>query len=71
MIIVDRIEGAFAVCEMDDKSMQNIALSELPAGIKEGDVLAISDDGELAIDVEETARRRSKIKKMQNSIWDK
>lgn len=41
MIIVDRIEGAFAVCEMDDKSMQNIALSELPVGVKEGDVLAV------------------------------
>ncbi len=68
---VDRIEGNYVICEDGEKKMFAIELSEVPKGVKEGDVLAISDDGELAIDVEETARRRSKIKKMQNSIWDK
>lgn len=68
MIIVDRIEGAFAVCEMDDKSMQNIALSELPAGIKEGDVLAV-DNGTYLIDAKQTKERTERIAQKMNRLF--
>lgn len=68
MIIVDRIEGAFAVCEMDDKSMQNIALSELPAGIKEGDALAV-DNGTYVIDVKQTKERSERIAQKMNRLF--
>lgn len=68
MIIVDRIEGAFAVCEMDDKSMQNIALSELPAGIKEGDVLAV-DNGTYLIDTKQTKERTERIAQKMNRLF--
>lgn len=68
MIIVDRIEGAFAVCEMDDKSMQNIALSELPAGIKEGDVLAV-DNGTYVIDAKQTRERSERIAQKMNRLF--
>ncbi|MEE1421666.1 MAG: DUF3006 domain-containing protein [Eggerthellaceae bacterium] len=68
MIIVDRIEGAFAVCEMDDKSMQNIALSELPAGIKEGDVLAV-DNGTYVIDAKQTKERSERIAQKMNRLF--
>ncbi len=68
MIIVDRIEGAFAVCEMDDKSMQNIALSELPAGIKEGDALAV-DNGTYVIDAKQTKERSERIAQKMNRLF--
>lgn len=68
MIIVDRIEGTFAVCEMDDKSMQNIALSELPAGIKEGDVLAV-DNGTYLIDTKQTKERTERIAQKMNRLF--
>lgn len=68
MIIVDRIEGAFAVCEMDDKSMQNIALSELPAGIKEGDVIAV-DNGTYVIDAKQTKERSERIAQKMNRLF--
>lgn len=67
---VDRLEGTYVICEDADKKMFAIETSEAPKGVKEGDVLAISDEGELTIDVQETARRRSKIKKMQDSVWE-
>lgn len=68
MIIVDRIEGAFAVCEMDDKSMQNIALAELPVGVKEGDVLAV-ENGAYVIDVKQTKERSERIAQKMNRLF--
>lgn len=68
MIIVDRIEGAFAVCEMDDKSMQNIALTELPVGVKEGDVLAV-ENGAYVIDVKQTKERSERIAQKMNRLF--
>lgn len=68
MIIVDRIEGALAVCEMDDKSMQNIALSELPVGVKEGDVLAV-ENGTYVIDAKQTKERSERIAQKMNRLF--
>lgn len=68
MIIVDRIEGAFAVCEMDDNSMQNIALTELPAGVKEGDVIAM-DNGTYVIDAKQTKERSERIAQKMNRLF--
>lgn len=42
--IVDRIEGSFAVCEAEDKTMLNVPLADLPEGAAEGDCLV--KDGE-------------------------
>lgn len=68
MIIVDRLEGAYAVCEMDDNSMQNIALTELPARVKEGDVLAV-ENGAYVIDGEQTAKRSERIAQKMNRLF--
>lgn len=68
MIIVDRIEGAFAVCEMDDKSMQNIALLELPVGVKEGDVLAV-ENGAYVIDAKQTKECTERIAQKMNRLF--
>jgi len=42
-IIIDRIEGAFAVAELPDMSTINVPLALLP-GAKEGDVYLIEKD---------------------------
>ena len=67
---VDRLEGNFVICQDDEKKMYAIETGEAPRGVKEGDILAIDEDGKIAIDADETARRRSKIKKLQDSVWE-
>lgn len=60
MLIVDRIEGNFAVIESGEE-MINIPLSEFPANVKEGDVVR------LVIDSNETLSRKKRIdEKMKN-----
>lgn len=38
-IIVDRVEGAFAVCEKEDRTMMEIAVSEFEEMPRDGDVV--------------------------------
>lgn len=40
-LIVDRIEGNFAVCETEMRNMVDLSLDILPHNIKEGNVLDI------------------------------
>ena len=47
---IDRFEGKFAICEDSEEKFYAIETSELPEGAKEGDVLRITDEGELLID---------------------
>ncbi len=42
-LIVDRIEGEFAVCECPDQTMRNIPLEEFEQEPKEGDVVEYKD----------------------------
>ena len=66
-ITIDRFDGIYAICEDKDKAFFAIETSELPQGAKAGDVLKITDDGALSIDVEETERRRA-IESIRNVI---
>ena len=68
-IIVDRIEGEYAICELEDGSMKDIALSELPSETKEGSVLIFSD-GEYIIDFKTQEELKTEILALQNSIFD-
>lgn len=56
-VIIDRIEGDTAVCELPGREMRRIPLSRLPEGAREGDCLRAVGEG-YVIDREETARRR-------------
>jgi hypothetical protein len=68
MVVVDRFEGNFAVCEGSDRTMMNIPRSKLPEGVKEGDVLDITDSG-ITLNQSETTKRRAYIKKLMNGLW--
>lgn len=69
MLIIDRFEGEFAVCEDEDRNTHNIERSKLPCSAKEGDVLLLKGDCYI-IDRKETERRKSRIKKLMDSLWD-
>ena len=67
-ITIDRFDGIYAICEDKDKVCFAIELSELPKGAKSGDVLLITDEGTLEIDVEETERRRQRVLEKQKKV---
>ena len=68
-LIIDRFEGSYAICEDNDQKFFAIEISELPQGAKEGDVLDVDDaEGTLSINVEATAQKRSKLKKLQDKL---
>jgi len=67
ILIVDRIESNFAICERSDKSFTQIPLSQLPPGVREGDCLC-QEGGRYIIDTEETARRRAALNALFNRL---
>lgn len=70
-LIIDRIEGNFAVCEREDRAMQDIDRSKIPVEAKEGDVLRIDEKTDtITIDREETARRKEALKKQMDNLWN-
>ena len=44
-MIIDRIEGNFAVCELENREMVNIEISKLPKDIYEGAVISENENG--------------------------
>ncbi len=68
-IVIDRVEGEYAVCELEDGSMTDIHLSILPADIKAGNVLFFAD-GKYIVDIKAQEERRAKIIALQDSIFD-
>lgn len=67
-LIVDRIEGRFAVCELADKTITDIKLDILPGEVAEGDVLTF-DGKDYTIDTDETNNRRKRIEKMMDDLF--
>ncbi|MGE4284350.1 MAG: DUF3006 domain-containing protein [Clostridia bacterium] len=66
--IVDRFEGDFAIIELDDGQIQQIARSLLPPCAREGDVLDIVD-GFFHSDRCETEKRKEEIEKLMQDVW--
>lgn len=69
-LIIDRFEGDFAVCEREDCSMVTIAKSRLPKGVQPGNILKFEDDGTVRVDTQEEFRRREKLFKLQESLFE-
>ncbi len=68
-LIVDRIEGNFAVCENENKQMIDIPLIDLPEKIKEGSVLS-EENGVYSVDEAAEAERRARMIALRNSIFN-
>ena len=61
--IIDRFEGEFAVCELEDMSMVNIPKKALPSDALEGDSILVT------IDSAETEARKKKIGKLMDDLF--
>ncbi len=61
---IDRFENNLAVLIGDDESVVTAALSTLPAGVRQGDLL-VEIDGVFALDAAATARRREEIRALE------
>jgi hypothetical protein len=65
---IDRFEGRFAVLELENGQIQNIARSLLPPCAREGDVLDIVD-GFFHLDSCETKKTKEEIEKLMEEVW--
>ncbi len=68
IIIVDRIEGGFAVAELEDGSHADIPLGELPEGTHEGSVLKKTERG-WELDLDEERRRRERAAELTRKLF--
>ena len=72
VLSIDRFEGNFAICqELDTGKLVGIERQELPKKAREGDVLEISEEGEISINEEMTRQRRQKILSRQKAMFGK
>ena len=69
MLIVDRFEGEYAVCE-DSETLRtrNIPKVLLPKGLQEGDCILQQGDN-YVIDGAETLRRRQKARELLEKLY--
>lgn len=66
--IIDRIEGSFAVVELNDGTMVNIPKNKIVGEFKEGDIL-VEDSKFFKVDSELTKKRRKEIEHMMKDMW--
>lgn len=69
MIIVDRIENGFAVCEIDNEFI-NIPLDQISGNLREGSVL-IKCGGHYEVDDTDTENRKKAIFEKQKRLFGK
>jgi len=69
MIIIDRFEKEYAVCERENMEMVNIPILYLPKGVKEGDCLDLVND-KYVFNHEETERLKKEIEKLTEDLWE-
>lgn len=69
MLIIDRLEGCYAVCENDAAEQILLEKHLLPAETKEGDILTMDESGIYRIDKEATEQRRAKLQRLQERLF--
>lgn len=69
LLIIDRFEGGFAVCEQEDATMVDVDVKLLPEGTKEGDVLRV-ENGVYTIDADATLERTNRIRQLMGELWE-
>ena len=63
-VIIDRIEGKYAVVELEDGNAVDMPVLLLPAGAKEGDTI------EITINSGDTKERKERIEEMTKDLWE-
>lgn len=67
--IIDRFEGDYAVVEFEGRQMKDIPRRDLPAGLKEGDVIRVLDE-KYVLDELETERIKKETGTMFDKLWE-
>jgi len=67
--VIDRFEGAFAICVGDDKKIIEIKINKLPVGSVPGQVISIEGET-IVIDRAATEDREMQIKKKMEHLWE-
>lgn len=67
-LVIDRIEGGFAVCLDDEGESFDIALADIDRP-QEGFVIRLRS-GKYFIDEEEMEKRRKEINALQDDLWE-
>lgn len=63
-VTIDRFEGDFAVVELENREMADLSKVLVPTDAKEGDIL------EIRVDHDETAKRKKRIEKLTEGLWE-
>lgn len=69
LVVIDRFEGEFAVCELQDKSMIDIKKEQIPDSAHEGDVLKI-ENGKITLDKKTTDKIQKEIQELTEDLWE-
>lgn len=69
MLIVDRFEDEYVVCEDENKKMINIKKDQIEGCVKEGDIIS-NIKGKYIIDKKETINRKKHIEELTKDLWD-
>ncbi len=67
MIVIDRIEGVYAVA-LEDGAVTNIPVNMLPSDVKEGDVVIMTAEGYI-VDFEATKELRRRNCDLESELW--
>lgn len=67
-IIVDRIVGKYAVCEMENGRMKNVKLTKFTSKPKEGDVVEATSKGKYKVNKSKTKSRKNSISRVFSSL---
>lgn len=71
-IIIDRLEDEIAVCELEDGTMVEHSIKDLPMGIREGDILyKNSKDGSFQVEKEERLHLEEEMKHRMEQLFQK
>ena len=63
-VIIDRIEGNYAVVELKDGNVVDMSIKLLPKGAVEGSII------EITLKKEESKIKKEKIKKATEDMWE-
>ena len=70
MLIIDRFEGEYAVCEdAETQKIRRLPKVFLPHGIREGDCIRPTGDGRYQVDAQETMRRRAQVRRRLEELY--
>jgi len=68
MIIVDRVEGKFAVCEVDG-AMKDIPVKLIRGKVRDG-VFIVEKEGIYYVDEDATKARKNHIDNLSKGLWE-